>query len=41
MTNVEIIEELTDMIERQNKIIKELAVDNGEQAAFIEELLRD
>jgi hypothetical protein len=41
MTNVEIIEELTDMIERQNKIIKELTVDNGEQTAFIEELLRD
>lgn len=40
MTDAEIIEELTGMIERQNKIIKELTIDNGEQAAFIEELLR-
>lgn len=40
MTNAEVIEELTDIVEQQNKIIKELSIDLGEQEAFIDELLR-
>lgn len=41
MTTVELIEELTDIIERQNKVIKELTIQNSEQADFIEDLLLD